>query len=107
MNITTKTTIATATTAGVKPLFPLGQIYMTPGALEALEESEQGASEFLHRHQSGDWGEMSEEDKQENDFSVDKRLRIFSAYRTSKGEKLWVITEADRSVTTILLPGEY
>ena len=89
------------------PLFPLGLTCATPGALEALSEAEQEAAEFLHRHQSGDWSEMCEEDRRENEFSIDKRLRIFSAYRTSKGEKIWVITEADRSVTTLLLPSEY
>ena len=80
----------------------------TPGALEALAEAGQSAIEFLRRHQSGDWGEsLSEEDKRENEFSVDKELRIFSAYHTAKGEKIWIITESDRSVTTLLLPNEY
>jgi hypothetical protein len=88
-------------------LFPLGRTYSTPGALETLSESAQSVAEFLNRHQRGDWGDLGEEDKRENDFSVDKRLRIFSAYHTSKGVKLWVITEADRSSTTILLPSEY
>jgi hypothetical protein len=97
--------MSTATNA--QPLFPLGQTYATPGAIEALNEAEQDASEFLKRHQHGDWGDLSDEDRQENQFSVGKRLRIFSAYHTSKGEKLWVITEADRSATTILLPSEY
>jgi hypothetical protein len=94
----------TTTTA---PLFPLGLTCATPGALEALSETEQEAAEFLHRHQHGDWGDMCDEDKRENEFSVDKQLRIFSAYHLSDGTKLWVITEADRSVTTILLPSEY
>jgi hypothetical protein len=89
------------------PLFPLGLTYATPGALEALSEAEQEAAEFLHRHQHGDWGEMCDEDKRENEFSVDKRLRIFSAYHLSDGTKVWIIIEADRSVTTILLPSEY
>lgn len=88
-------------------LFPLGRLVSTPGALAALTEAGQHPFEFLTRHQSGDWGEMSEEDRRENEFSVGRRLRVFSAYRTSKGEKLWVITEADRSATTILLPSEY
>jgi hypothetical protein len=99
-NMSNATTTATS-------LFPLGQTYATPGALEALSEAEQEAAEFLHRHQSGDGSEMCEEDRRENQFSIDKRLRIFSAYHTSKGQKLWVITEADRSATTLLLPSEY
>jgi hypothetical protein len=94
-------------TVSAQPLFPLGLTCATPGALEALSHAKQEAAEFLHRHQQGDWSEMCEEDKRENEFSVDKRLRIFSAYHTSKGEKIWVITEADRSATTILLPSEY
>jgi hypothetical protein len=75
--------------------------------MEELGEAGQEAAEFLYRHQCGDWSKMCEEDRRENEFSVDKRLRIFSAYHTTKGEKIWVITEADRSVTTILLPSEY
>jgi hypothetical protein len=80
---------------------------ITPGALEALSDARQDAAVFLGKHQAGDWGDLSEDDKRENDFSVDKGLRIFSAYHTAKGEKLWIITEADRSATTILLPSEY
>ncbi len=87
--------------------FPLGQIMATHGALEALEEAGQSAQEFISRHARLEQGELSDEDHRENLFSVDKCLRIFSAYRTSKGVKLWVITEADRSATTILLPSEY
>jgi hypothetical protein len=93
-----------ATTA---PLFPLGLTVATPGALEALSEAEQEPAEFLYRHQHGYWSEMCEEDRRENQFSVDKRLRIFSAYHLRDGTKIWVITEADRSVTTLLLPSEY
>jgi hypothetical protein len=87
--------------------FPLGQTCATPGALEALSDAGQDAAQFLFRHQSGDWGDLTEDDKKENEFSVERYLRIFSAYHTKKGEKLWIITEADRSVTTILLPSEY
>ena len=88
-------------------LFPLGQTFMTSGVREAFEESNQTANEFLARHQSGDWGIVCKDDKRENDFSVKEGFRILSAYKTSKGEKLWIITEADRSSTTILLPSEY
>lgn len=90
-----------------KPLFPLGQTVATPGALEALEEAGQSALEFLQRHQIGDWGIVPEEDKAENDFSVSRHLRILSAYELKTGVKIWVISEADRSVTTCLLPEEY
>src|SRR5687767_13144626 len=92
---------------GHQPLFRLGQVVSTPGALEALQEAGQDPLELLKRHQSGDWGDLDEEDKAENDFSVNKELRILSAYTLSTGVKLWLITEADRSVTTFLLPSEY
>jgi len=90
-----------------KPLFDLGQLVATPGALTALEKSGQNAMEFLSRHVSGDWGELPKEDQDENRFSLAKGFRLLSGYRTTAGDKLWVITEADRSVTTILLPEEY
>ena len=90
-----------------KALFPLGQVVATPGALEALEEAGQEPLEFLQRHQAGDWGIVPEEDKKENDFSVSRYLRILSAYELKTGVKIWLITEADRSVTTFLLPSEY
>jgi hypothetical protein len=90
-----------------KAKFLLGQLVATPGALTALEEAGQDAREFLSRHQHGDWGDLSEEDKQENEFSVTRELRILSAYTLTTGVKIWVITEADRSVTTLLLPAEY
>jgi hypothetical protein len=56
---------------------------------------------------SGDWGELSDEDVKENEFSLKEGLRLLSAYQTGKGQKIWIITEADRSSTTILLPSEY
>ena len=88
--------------------FQLGQLVSTPGALQVLEVAGQAPSEFLGRHIQCDWGEMSDEDKSANDQAV--RLgdeRIFSAYAVKTGEKIWIITEADRSSTTILLPEEY
>jgi hypothetical protein len=90
-----------------KALFDLGQTVMTIGAKDALEESNQQPFEFIKLHQSGDWGIVGKEDAQENEFSIKNSFRLLSAYRTAKGEKLWIITEADRSVTTILLPSEY
>ena len=88
-------------------LFQLGRIVATPGALRALEAAGQQPAEFLDRHVKGDWGELDDEDKRENEFSVRNGLRILSAYTTTAGEKIWIITEADRSATTILLPEEY
>ena len=90
-----------------QPLFALGRLVATPGALDVLTHAGQSPAEFLSRHQHGDWGECCEEDARENDHSVKQGFRILSVYHTCKDEKLWVITEADRSVTTLLLPSEY
>jgi len=89
------------------PQFSLGQVVATPGALNALEEANQMPHEFLARHVSCDWGDLSPEDVQENALSLMQGFRLLSAYTTSKGEKIWIITEADRSITTLLLPSEY
>jgi len=88
-------------------LFKLGQTVATPGALEALGQSMENPVDFLHRHQTGDWGTVDEEDAAENAYSVEHGFRILSAYTLNTGVKIWVITEADRSSTTILLPDEY
>ena len=87
--------------------FALGQTYITPGAEEALMIAGQTGIEFLRRHMSNDWGELSDEDERENELSLKEGFRLLSAYRTAKGQKLWIISEADRSATTILLPDEY
>jgi hypothetical protein len=90
-----------------QPLFPLGQIVGTPGAMEAMQEAQQNPLQLLFRHVTGDWGDLGEEDKAENDFSVQRGFRILSAYTLATEVKIWLITEADRSVTTFLLPEEY
>jgi hypothetical protein len=90
-----------------QPLFPLGQIVATPGALAALQKTGQTPAEFLSRHVTGDWGDLPTEDRLENYYSLERGLRLLSSYRTSANDKLWVITEADRSATTLLLPEEY
>ncbi len=87
--------------------FPLGQLVATPGALRALQEAGQHPLEFIARHVADDWGELCDEDKQANEEALREDLRILSAYTTSAGEALWVITEADRSATTMLLPEDY
>ena len=86
-------------------LFHPGQIVATPGAL-SLSERGIDLLACLQRHLNGDWGDLCEEDEQENEFSLQNSLRLLSAYNTPCG-KLWIITEADRSVTTFLLPEEY
>ena len=88
-------------------LFPLGQTVATPGALEALERNQQLPTDFLQRHQNGDWGELEDEDRKENDVSLREGFRILSAYHLKDKTKIWLITEADRSATTVLLPEEY
>jgi hypothetical protein len=90
-----------------KVLFPLGKVYLTIGAQDALEESSQLPNEFLARHQKGDWGLICEDDKRENELSLLEGFRILSSYQTLQGERLWLITEADRLSTTLLLPSEY
>jgi hypothetical protein len=86
-------------------LFHPGQILATPGAL-ALAEQGVHLLSYLARHLSGDWGDLGKDDRVENDLSVRHGLRIFSAYNTTEG-RLWIITEADWSATTFLLPAEY
>lgn len=88
-------------------LFPLGQLVATPGALDAIYRNGAGAWTYLSRHVTGDWGELSEVDKAENELSLRKGFRILSAYSLTDGTRIWIITEADRTATTILLPGEY
>ena len=86
--------------------FALGQIVATPGALKLMKVQGIDGLALLSRHVTGDWGDLGEEDKQENELSVKKGFRILSAYGVGEG-KLWIITESDRSVTTILRPDEY
>lgn len=90
-----------------KARFPLGDIVATPGALDALSEAQHEPLELLRRHQAGDWGDLDEEDKVENEFSLEHDLRLLSAYTLPTQVKIWIITEWDRSVTTLLLPAEY
>ena len=87
--------------------FPLGRVVATPDALEALQKAGQSPAFFLDRHAVGDWGSVCEEDKQANDEALVTGGRLLSAYQTLKGVRLWVITEADRSSTCVLLPENY
>ena len=88
-------------------LFPLGQVVATPAALELLDRAAVNALDLLRRHQSGDWGNVPPEDAIENTHSVLVGNRILSSYDVNVNERLWIITEADRGSTTILLPHEY
>lgn len=89
--------------------FSLGQIVMTRGVNDLVAKDEEFAElvwDSLKRHAAGDWGDLSEEDKKENEFSLNKNLRLLSAYKR-ENQKIWIFTEADRSATTILFPSEY
>lgn len=91
----------------IKQVLQLGRVVATPGAIEALKLAHQSPSLYLNRHLSGDWGDVCEEDRRLNDEAVENGSRVLSAYALTTGEKLWVITEADRSSTCLLLPSEY
>jgi len=91
----------------MRPKFRPGQLVATPGALNALKEADVGYLPYIRRHLAGDWGEVSPEDAAENELSLREGFRLLSAYRLPTGCKIWLITEADRSATTILLPEEY
>ena len=90
-----------------RPLFKLGQVVATPGALAALEEARQAPWELLSKHVQGDWGDLDDEDKEANNRSIEDGTRILSAYQLKTGVKVWAITEADRKSTCLLLPDEY
>jgi len=95
-----------------RPRFELGRVVATPASLRVLEDSNQTPHEFLHRHVHGEWGDLSEDDREANEVALQDGSRILSAYMTANGQKLWIITEAmndegKRASTTILLPEEY
>ena len=93
--------------------FKLGNVVATPGALQALAEAGQEPLHFLALHASGAWGDLNREDREANERATaheddpDQRDRVLSAYETRDGVRLWIITESDRSATTLLLPSEY
>ena len=94
------------TTTANGPRFSLGRIVATAGVADHINQHGINPLEFLRRHVSGDWGDVPPEDAQENEFAVSRHLRLMSSYLMA-GERVWIITEADRSVTTLLFPSEY
>ena len=86
--------------------FALGRIVATPAALALLHRTHSSALAYVMRHASGDFGALSEEDREANETAIREGLRVLSAYEVG-GERLWIITEADRSATTLLLPSDY
>ena len=93
-------------TPQLRPLFKLGMLLATPGALDLLDRHGINATTYLTRHQQGDFGIICAADAKENLFAIEHGLRILSSHDVSE-ERLWIITEADRSSTTLLLPSEY
>ena len=85
--------------------FKIGRIVSTPNALARLTNEEILLG--IQRHQAGDWGDVSVEDREENELSLKEGFRLLSVYRTARGVKFWIITEADRSATTVLMPEDY
>ena len=97
---------APATESERPTALPLGHVVATPGALDVVRAHGLDVLDLVHRHASGDWGDVSEHDAQANDRSAQNYTCVLSAYDT-RGGRLWVLTEADRSATTVLLPSDY
>ena len=99
-------TTDTGLTPDAEPLFPLGRLVATPAALAAAEEHRIDVAALLARHERGDWGELADQDAAANTAALRKGERLLSSYGQGAA-KLWIITEADRSVTTVLRPDDY
>lgn len=92
---------------GNRPLLNLGRTVATPRALAALVEAHESGAWYLRRHQCGDWGDLSPDDWSANDAALREGSRVLSAFQLGTGVTLWIITEWDRSVTTLLMPGDF
>ena len=90
-----------------RPLFSLGQVVATPGALEAFAATGERITHYVAKHQSGEWGGLDRHDKRANQQALKNGARLLSAYHLSDGTKIWIWTEADRSSTCVMLPSEY
>jgi hypothetical protein len=88
-------------------LFQLGRLCATPGAIRVLTSAGADPVEYIARHLAGDWGDLDADDSAMNDRALQLGERIISAYRLANDEKIWIVTEADRSATTIRLPAEH
>ncbi len=87
--------------------FELGRVVATPGVLEHFQGIEESILPYIARHSSGDWGDLDEHDIQVNERALSNDEQLLSSYKTVGNQKIWIITERDRSVTTVLLPSEY
>ncbi|WP_423391475.1 hypothetical protein [Burkholderia sp. LMG 21824] len=94
-------------TIRARPRFAPGRIFATPAAVDVLNDARIPVVDLLIRHVLGDWGSLSESDREQNELSVEAGSRLLSSYVLPNGQTVWVITEADRSSTTFLLPGDY
>lgn len=90
-----------------KPRFALGQVVATPAALEMLQRHGRTPLVYITRHHQGDWGDLCEEDRNANETALNDGSRLFSAYKLSEDDRIWIITEADRSSTCVLTPDCY
>lgn len=90
-----------------QPRLPLGRLLATPAAFEALQTAGISIFALVNRHARGDWGDVSDEDRQHNDLAAIAGQRVLSSYRLPDGLNAWIITEWDRSATTVLLPDDY
>ena len=90
-----------------KKSFPLGQVLITPPAEAILQEASRTFQEFLDRHASGDWGEIDVDDWNANEDALTSGARLMSVYTVTDKQKIWIITESDRSATTLILPDDY
>ncbi|MBK1719166.1 hypothetical protein [Thiocystis violacea] len=103
----TLTTASTAPESPQPPLFPLGRLLATPHAVQVLATHNVDTLSLLQRHVQGDWGELDPADVQANQDALHDGARLFSSYRLSEAVRVWIITEADRSATTVLMPEDY
>jgi len=87
--------------------FAFGHVVHTPAAVSLLAKHAVNMAALLKRHGNGDWGDLGDDDKKENDFAVSSGDQILSSYEVAAGSKVWIVTEGDRSVTTVLLPSDY
>lgn len=90
-----------------RPLFPLGHVCATPAAMDLMEQLSLSPLEFIVRHVFGDWGQVCQDDREANQAALQNGTRLLSAYEVPGGQRLWVLTEADRSVTTLMCPSDY
>jgi hypothetical protein len=102
-----KLTMPHSCTDSTGPRFPLGRLAITPAAQAALDAADKSGVLLLARHLHGDWGDLTEEDRLQNELALLLGLRVLSSYALPDGKKVWIITEADRLATTILLPDDY